>query len=193
MPDKEEINTYKKIASGAKSFSRSRLYQTSDHLLSVSGSYIEEYRRFYFQDIKAALVHEQRSKTAMLGVITGLILIITIIGIISKEPDFQGVAFFTGILSVLLLAMLIPKLVEGGFAELYLITQIQSVQIEAITSLKKAEKVIELIRSKAGSDYGDIHPSQYRESVAPQVPRSQDSAKAASRQQSRVKLHLHDR
>jgi len=134
-----EYKKYKKIASGANTAGRSRLYLADDHLLHVEGSYVENYRRFYFRDIQAISAHK-RQPIAWLVVLAILLLITLISGSLS-DPGW----FFFSIPTVLVLLYLLYRTVQGGFCHFRIVTEVQDVQLCSVKTMSKANKVAGII------------------------------------------------
>lgn len=139
---------YKRIARGSNSLERCYLYATEDHLLQVTGSYTEEYRRFYYKDIKGALIQEHTVKNRVCaGVLIALIALCVLLFASGSEIALGFGAFFSVVTFVLLL-LLLPTLVTGGFATLYLVTSVQQEKVSAVSGRRKARKVVHKIEDR---------------------------------------------
>lgn len=156
---------FKKIAQGSTSFQRSRLYATEDHLLQVVGSYSEEYRRFYYKDIKGALIQDDTLKTRVCaGFLIALIIICVLCFVRGSDIAIGFGVFFSVVTFVVMLAVL-PTLLTGGYASLFLVTSVQHEKVAAVSGRRKARKVIFQIQDRlvelghAEPMYGDPKPT----------------------------------
>lgn len=142
-------SNHRKIARGSSVFQRSALYDVEDHLLMVRGTYLEEYRRFYFRDIKAALVRERRSKTVLSVILLVCLIFFCAVLFLSGSAVALSFGVVFGIITLLLIAQLAPGIFGGGFCRLYIVTNVQNEPIDAVSSWLQAERVVALIRAKS--------------------------------------------
>jgi hypothetical protein len=118
------------------------LYQADDHLLLVEGSYMEEYRRFYFRDIKAALMRPRPSHA-----VAGFLLVLAVLGLglLFQAGDVNEMAWVSYLLGFAFFGRLLYVLFTGGYCEFYLNTAAQQTRIVGVGNVAKARKITALI------------------------------------------------
>lgn len=142
------MNAYRKLATGASPVSRTRLYRGSDHLLLVEGTYMEEYRRFFFKDIQAAIWVPNRVHASALGFF-GTALIAG--GIAFRLSLLPEPAWYFIVPGLLVWLRLIYVLMRGGYCTFYLHTAAQYTRILGIGTVSKARKLVDLIETMTPS------------------------------------------
>jgi hypothetical protein len=116
------------------------LWLGGDHVLKVNQSgYNEEYRRFYFADIRGFVVQPTQGMLVWLGVLglmfAGLGLLGANLWTSVDSSDHVMGAVFTVIL-------LIVNLVKGPSCKFYIKTAIQTDRLPSISRIKSAEALI---------------------------------------------------
>lgn len=154
---------YKILARGSFGIRHCRLYRTDDHLLQVSGTYIEEYRKFYFREIKGALIQRHKVKNRVAAVTLGSLTLLSILLLNFSDPVAWGFGVFCSAITLILLLYFLPALLTGGFASLYLVTAVQHGRITAVSSFRKARKVVRFIESQLELE----QPERSPQAVAP--------------------------
>jgi hypothetical protein len=119
-------------------------------LLIVSTSfYTESYRRFFFRDIQAIIC--QKTRMAMLFSvlsILGLILSLVIGAAVKVQTSDQiGLLVFCAICAVLSAAVLIVNAVRGDTCAAQLTTAVQTAALPSLTRWRKAQKLVEELKS----------------------------------------------
>ena len=140
------------------STSRSNLWLGSDHLLSVeTEGYTESYRRFYFKDIQAFILHKSRRQmmlSLVLGFFTTLFTLIVLVNdAIELKIVFSIVALLFGIPLVLNLAL-------GPTCNCDLRTAVQTERIPSMGRLRRARKVLTRIRPLIAEAQGALTPEE---------------------------------
>ncbi len=144
MADKK----YKLIARGGSAMQRCRLYRADDHLLHVTGTYIEEYRKFYYSDIRGALIQENKKKSWIAALSIALFIAISVLLFTIGDSPAVPLGIFCSIIAAILVLYLAPTLVSGGFASLYIVTSVQHGRVAAVKSRRKARKVVGIIQQQ---------------------------------------------
>ncbi len=148
------IKEYKKLPGHRRySFRKHRLWLGRDHLLAVTTRMVvEEYRRFYYRDIKAIIINKlPRWKIiiAALGILTALFLL----------PAFVmsgGWTIFWGILAGVSAIVFIQQLLYGTNSECYLITAVQNEKLPSLYRLRFAKKAVNRLRPLIEGTQGAI-------------------------------------
>lgn len=138
------MKLYRKVATGASLGTRARLYRGSDHLLLVEGSVVEEYRRFFYQDIQAAIWMPNRVYAWAVGFF-GTVMLLGGMGLLNSLVPEPGWVL-TGC-GVAVWLRLITVLKGGGYCTFYLHTAAQYTKIPGIATVRKARKLVELIET----------------------------------------------
>ena len=127
----------------------STLWTGPDHLLLVAGTrFSEDYKRFYFSDIKAIVLRRTRQWELQLkiaGVITALAGLFAVFAMKMTHPNV-GLAIFLGILGGIALFSLIFNLIAGPTCVCHLRTPVQQEEIPSLCRLRTARKTLKKIR-----------------------------------------------
>ena len=159
--------THKKLASGSSMLDRTYLYDAGDHLLSVRGSYRENYRRFFYHDIEAVLIREKRATTVVSGIFLLLLLIGTLYCFYLGDV-FIVMGSLLAFVTLLAFASALPKIVSGGYCDCYIATRVQVEQVPSLGSVGKANKVKQLIAKRVAEQTPPVM-AQEAAQVSPQV------------------------
>jgi hypothetical protein len=95
-----------------------QLWAGDDHLLLVSTSFaVEQYRRFYFQDIEAFVIRPTRTQRKWVianSICLGLFGLLTLL-VVGRHPSNDAIAggIFLGVVATLFLIALLYQLVKG--------------------------------------------------------------------------------
>ena len=119
------------------------LWQGPDHLLYVFSRFgVEDYKRFYFNDIQAII-----TRKTIAGRIQNLILG-GLLGLFTSLAFFSDNAWlgFHGVMMAILLILLLINWVRGSTCETYLSTAIQTEKLPSLHRLKNAQKVMNRVR-----------------------------------------------
>ncbi len=143
---------------------RCRLWLGDDHLLQVesAGGYSENYKRFSFRDIQAITLHRTRSwqtTNIVLGILTALFLVLAL----SAKDDVGSV--ICGIITGALGVPLLINLLGGPTCVCYLRTAVHLEELPSLRRLRRAERVLALLRplilASQGSPASETLPEQY--------------------------------
>ncbi len=138
------MSAYRKLVTGSGAGSRTYLYRGSDHLLLVEGSYLEEYRRFFYPDIQAALWVPNRLYPWALGFLAAVLVAG---GIALYLVPFLVAAWLMFVPAALIFVRLAYVLARGGYCTFYLHTAAQYTRIRGISTVSKARKITGLIET----------------------------------------------
>ncbi len=116
------------------------LWQGTDHLLQVySRVGVEEYKRFYFNDIQAVITR----KTAVgkiQNIVMGCLVLIFMLPAIALDG---GWSLFYGIIPAAMLLLLLVGLFKGPTCETKLMTAVQTEKLHSLHRLKNTFKVMD--------------------------------------------------
>jgi len=139
-------NEYQKLPGTKKGFiiGRYTLWQATDHLLYVySRVGVEDYKRFYFNDIQAVITR----KTAV-GKIQNIILGFFILLFALPAILFEGGwSIFYAIAAAVMFIFLLFNLYKGPTCETKLLTAVQTEKLNSLHRLKNSFKVMDHLRS----------------------------------------------
>ena len=133
---------YHKLPGSKKGFliGKYTLWQGADHLLQVySRVGVEEYKRFYFNDIQAVITR----KTAVgkiQNIVMGCLVLIFILPAISLDG---GWFLFYAIVPAAMLLLLLVGLFKGPTCETKLMTAVQTEKLHSLHRLKNTFKVMD--------------------------------------------------
>ena len=137
---------YRKLPGTKKGFiiGRYTLWQGVDHLLHVySRVGVEDYKRFYFNDIQAIITRRTIVGKVQNGVLGLLLLLFTLPAILN---DGGWSAFWAALAGVLLILLLI-NLYRGPTCETKLLTAVQTERLHSLHRLQNTIKVMDRLRS----------------------------------------------
>jgi hypothetical protein len=148
---------------GLVSTARVSLWLAPDHLLQVdSNGYSESYKRFQFRDIEALVVcrtDEWLYRSVILGALAAFFGLIAVFG------GGQVVAWIFGSLSGLFVLVLMLNLIAGPSSKAYLRTAVQTERLPSLNRMRRAQKVLALLRPLILAAQADLMPK-----VAAAVP-----------------------
>ena len=146
---------YHKVPGTKKGFliGRYTLWQGADHLLHVySRVGVEDYKRFYFNDIQAIITRKTITGKVQNIVLGFLLLVFTLPATLN---DGGWSAFWAALGGVLLILMLI-NLYRGPTCETKLLTAVQTEKLHPLYRLKNAVKVMNRLRFDIQSAQGTL-------------------------------------
>jgi uncharacterized membrane protein HdeD (DUF308 family) len=146
---------YRKLPGTKKGFIMGRytLWQGVDHLLHVySRVGVEDYKRFYFNDIQAIITRKTIAGKIQNGVLGFLLLLFTLPVILNEGGWSAFWAAFAGVLLILLLI----NLYRGPTCETKLLTAVQTEKLYSLHRLKTAFKAMDRLRSHIESAQGRL-------------------------------------
>ena len=128
----------------------STLWIGADHLLMVAGTrFSEDYKRFYFRDIKAIVVRRTRRWETSLkisGVIAVFSALLVVLSMHVKPHPNVGLAVFFGIIGGLALVALVVNVIAGPTCICHLRTPVQQEELTSLRRLRTARKTLRKIR-----------------------------------------------
>ena len=137
---------YRKIPGLKKGFliGRYTLWQGSDHLLQVySRVGVEDYKRFYFNDIQAII-----TRKTLFGKIQNIVLaIFLLLFTLPAVLNDGGWSIFWSTLAGVLLILMLINFFRGPTCETKLLTAVQTEKLHSLHRLKKTLKVMDRLRS----------------------------------------------
>lgn len=140
---------------------RSNLWLGSDHLLLVvQDGYVEHYKRFYFRDIQAFIVHQTSLRTVWNGILAAP-LAICLIGLmlsLSSGGDVSRIvwAVFT---AVFLLPLVVNNILGAGCA-CQLRTAVKVQHVSSLRRVRQTQMVFERIRPLIAAAQGRLNPEE---------------------------------
>ncbi len=153
MADKDR--EYKKLPGSKKGFfiGKYSLWQGADHLLHTYSRFgIEDYKRFYFNDIQAII-----TRKTIVGKIQNIILGCLILLFLIPAFIFDGgwSIFYLAVSSIIFI-FLIVNLFLGSTCETSLMTAVQTEKLQSLHRLNTAFKVIDKIRPHIQQVQGNL-------------------------------------
>jgi hypothetical protein len=152
-----ETSPYRRLPGKKKGFlvGYHTLWQGSDHLLQVySRMGVEDYKRFYFNDIQAIIACQTAAgkiQNFILGVLSGLF------GLLAVISGF-GLSVFSAVIAGLLALILLINFLKGPTCETYLMTAVQTEKLQALHRIKIAQPVMNQLKSLIEQRQGRINP-----------------------------------
>lgn len=137
-------NPYRRLpGTGSGAFETVRLYQAADHLLQVSSSgFIETYRRFYFRDIQAIVVHETVKGRNWNAVWTFLGALCVIAALQVGNP--AAIVWWS--VAGIFLLLLILNIAGGPTCVCQIRTAVQTRPLPSLGRLRRAVRIIAQLR-----------------------------------------------
>ena len=151
-------SSYQKLPGRGRTWGgRSRVWLGADHLLLVlTRGYVENYRRFFFNDIQGIIV--RRTKTA------------NVWSVVWAIPGALCLAFMAALngpaslvmacLAVPFVVALVINLAVGATCACYIRTAVQTERIPAVSRVRAAEKFIARIEPLIVGAQGELLPEQ---------------------------------
>ncbi len=116
------------------------LWQGADHLLQVySRVGVEEYKRFYFNDIQAVITRKTAGGKIQ-NIVMGCLVLILMLPAIALDG---GWSLFYGIIPAAMLLLLLVGLFKGPTCETKLMTAVQTEKLHSLHRLKNTFKVMD--------------------------------------------------
>ena len=153
-----ETSPYRRLPGKKKSFllGYHTLWQGSDHLLQIYSRFgIEDYRRFYFNDIQAIITRKTAAgkiENSVLGALFGLFVLLCVI----SGGDVWPVVY--AIIAGMLALILLINFLKGPTCETYLMTAVQTEKLHSLHRIKTTQAVMNRLRSLIEQRQGQINP-----------------------------------
>jgi hypothetical protein len=187
---------YHKLPGSKKGFliGKYTLWQGPDHLLQIfSRVGVEEYKRFYFNDIQALVTR----KTAV-GTIQNMVLAcFTLIFLLPAISSGGGWSLFYGIAAAMMFFLLLLGILKGPTCETKLMTAVQTEKLPTLHRQKNTSKVLDSLRVHIHRTQGVLKrealnkmaarpiKNQNRHRQVPSVPK-----KASARRNEKGRAHM---
>ena len=149
--------TYRRLPGKKKGFivGHHTLWKSSDHLLQIySRMGVEDYKRFYFNDIQAIITRKTdagKILNIVLGALMGLFGFLTAI-------SGGGWLIFNAIIGGLMLVFFAANLFKGPTCETHLFTAVQKEKLHSLHRLNTAQPVMNELRLIIEQHQGRIDP-----------------------------------
>jgi VIT1/CCC1 family predicted Fe2+/Mn2+ transporter len=166
-----KMKEYHKLPGSKKGFliGKYTLWRGSDHLLQVfSRVGVEDYKRFYFDDIQAVITRKTAVGTIQ-NIATGCLVLIFVLPAVSFEG---GWSLFYAIVAAAMLFLFLVGLYKGPTCETKLMTAVQTEKLQTLHRLKIASKVMDRLRVHIHRAQGTVAPDALNK-TAPRALKNQ--------------------
>ena len=146
---------YHKLPGSKKGFliGKYTLWQGADHLLQVySRVGVEEYKRFYFNDIQAVITRKTTGGKIQ-NIVMGCLVLILMLPAIALDG---GWSLFYGIIPAAMLLLLLVGLFKGPTCETKLMTAVQTEKLHSLHRLKNTFKVMDRLGNQIQRTQGTL-------------------------------------
>lgn len=170
---------HKKLPGSKKGFliGKYTLWQGGDHLLHIFSRFgIEDYKRFYFNDIQAIIARKTMAGKVQNGILGGLILLFMLPALVFDG----GWSILYVIVSAVMFIFLLINLVQGPTCETRLMTAVQTEKLQSLNRLNTAFRVMDGLRPQIQQVQGALTREDLNKIALQPVGRHafRDSAKA---------------
>jgi hypothetical protein len=186
----QDTSKYHKLPGSKKGFliGKYTLWQGSDHLLQIfSRVGVEEYKRFYFNDIQAVITRKTAVGTIQNIVMGFLVLIFTLPAIFFD----QGWSLFYALVAAAMLLLLVVGLFKGPTCKTILMTAVQTEKLHTLHRLKTTSKVMDRLRVHIHQTQGTLKREALNKMPA-QSPKSQNTPHQALSRSSKISAHHYE-
>lgn len=132
------------------------LWQGADHLLQIySRLGVEDYKRYYFDDIQAIVTRKTgsgRIQNIVIGALSGLFCLFAV-------TSGGGWSVFHAVVAAAILLILLINVLKGPTCETVLLTAVQTEKLQSLHRLKATEPVMNRLRSIIEQRQGRIDPN----------------------------------
>lgn len=150
------------------SSSRTSLWLGKDHLLQIDTSgYTENYKRFHFRDIQALVLCKTDAWLYRAVVLAALA---SFFGLLPRLGGGPVAAWIFGIIAGVFAIFLFFDLLAGPTAKCYLRTAVQTERLVALSRLRRARYVFEILRPLITAVQGEFKPEIPSRVVSEPVP-----------------------
>jgi hypothetical protein len=150
-----EMHSYRRLPGKKKHFLAGSytLWEGKDHLMQVFSRFgVEDYQRFYFEDIQAIVVVQTRQAVVRQSLIGLLTVVSAGIGLhLHGGPKM----FFGGLAAALAGWLLIDRR-RGPFCQTRLLTAVQTQILPALNRLKNTERVLSSLKASIETVQGKL-------------------------------------
>ena len=184
-----EKTAYKRLPGKKKGFliGHHTLWQGADHLLQIySRLGVEDYKRYYFDDIQAIITRKTgsgRIANIILGAIFGLFCFFAV----SSSGSWR---LLPAIIAATILLILLINILRGPTCETVLLTAVQTEKLYPLHRLKTTEPVMNRLRSVIERRQGRIDPNIYdKQSVSSSAQRANKPPGGAKKRSLKAQKH----
>lgn len=181
-----EKSSYRRLPGKKKGFliGQHTLWQGSDHLLQIYSRFgAEDYKRYYFDDIQAIITRKTgfgRIQNIILAALTGLFCLFAV-------TSGGSWSLFHATIAAVIVIILLINILKGATCETVLLTAVQTEKLYSLNRLKKAEPVMNRLRSIIEDRQGRINPAHFdQQAVSSSGLRSEGSTGGAIRNSAKV-------
>jgi hypothetical protein len=194
----QKTKEYHKLPGSQKGFliGKHTLWQGPDHLLQIfSRVGVEEYKRFYFDDIQAVVTRKTAVGTIQ-NIIVGCFVLIFTLPAIAFEG---GWSLFYAIAAAAMFFLLLVGLSKGPTCETKLMTAVQTEKLHTLSRLKSTFKVMDRLCVHIHRTQGAINPEVLKkipgrslriQNTHRQTPRSSSTITARRSEKGRAHMGL---
>jgi hypothetical protein len=192
----EKTSEYRRLPGKKKGFliGHYTLWQGSDHLLQIySRLGVEDYKRFYFNDIQAIITRKSvagKFQNIALGVLSGLFCLFAV-------ASGGGWSLFHAIIAAALLLILLINVIKGPTCETVLQTAVQTEKIPSLYRLKATQPVMNHLRSIVERHQGRVDAATFDQQLAAlaahrprRLPAGTDTLSLKTQNHERGRMHL---
>ena len=177
-----ETSTYQRLPGKKKGFliGYYTLWQGSDHLLQIYSRWgVEDYKRFYFNDIQAIITRKTRVGSVLNFVLGAITVLFGFFAVTSGG----GWSVLPAVIAGVMLVIWIINFFKGPTCETYLLTAVQTEKLHALHRLKTTQPVMNRLRSLIEQRQGRIKPETFgKPSVHPSTHPTQRTLPGGNRQ-----------
>lgn len=189
----KETSSYQRLPGKKKGFfiGHHTLWQASDHLLQIySRLGVEDYKRFYFDDIQAIVTRKTgtgKIQNIVIGALAGLFCLFAI-------ASEGGWSLFPAIIATVMLLILLINILNGPTCETVLLTAVQTEKLHSLHRLKVTQPVMDHLRTVIEKRQGRVDPAVFdRQSAFPSAQAQQTRKLPASGGDFSLRAPKHER
>ena len=183
----QNTSEYKKLPGSRKGFliGKYTLWQGSDHLLQIfSRVGVEEYKRFYFNDIQAVVTRKTAIGTIQ-NIFMGLLILVFTLPAIFFDGSWS---IFYAIVAAVMLLLLLVGLAKGPTCKTELMTAVQTEKLHTLHRLKTTSKIMDRLRVQIQQTQGTLNHETLNKMPA-QPPKNQNTHRQALSRNSKMAVH----
>jgi ABC-type multidrug transport system fused ATPase/permease subunit len=187
----QKSKEYHKLPGSKKGFliGKYTLWQGSDHLLQIfSRVGVEEYKRFYFNDIQAVITRKTAVGTIQ-NIVLGCLVLIFILPAISFDG---GWSLFYAIVAAVVLFLLLVGIYRGPTCETKLMTAVQTEKLHTLHRLKNTSKVMDSLRVNIHRTQGALKREALNK-IPTRPLKNQNTHRQAPPRSSRITAHRNEK
>jgi len=139
---------------------RVQLWLGADHLLLVESDGRQEfYKRFYYRDIQAVVVHKTSEGKIVNGILTGITCLFLAIAVAVGMEEVAAGIVFVCIAAIFGIALLVNWL-SGPTCQTFLRTAVQIEELPSLTRLRQLHKALDQLRPLIVAGQGELPPDE---------------------------------